>query len=207
MTMPLANAAVDLFFKGGPIMYPLLLATIVAIALVGERLLWLYRFRQSRNPVAVAEILQAAESENWAEAERLAKASTDPVARVLASGIQHRSHGFEGSIQVASAKEMREAARGIPTLDTLVTLAPLLGLLGTVGGIMGSFDSIGVDQLAVAKVTGGIGEALIATASGLGIAIFSLIPLNILSSGLTGLQADLESAATTLQVLLQKHKK
>ena len=63
------------------------------------------------------------------------------------------------------------------------------------------------DQLAVAKVTGGIGEALIATASGLGIAIFSLIPLNILSSGLTGLQADLESAATTLQVLLQKHKK
>ena len=69
---------------------------------------------------------------------------------------------------------------------------------------MGSFNSIGVDELAVAKVTGGIGEALIATATGLGIAIFALIPLNILSSTLAALQADFESAATKLQILLQR---
>jgi biopolymer transport protein ExbB len=87
-----------------------------------------------------------------------------------------------------------------------VTLAPLLGLLGTVTGIMGSFNSIGVDEIAVAKVTGGIGEALIATAAGLGIAIFCLIPLNILSSRLASLQAEIEAAATTLQVSLQKKK-
>ena len=89
-------------------------------------------------------------------------------------------------------------------LDTLVTLAPLLGLLGTVTGIMGSFTSIGSDELAVSKVTGGIGEALIATAAGLGIAIVTLVPLNLLSSRLSGLQADLEAAATTLQVAIQK---
>jgi biopolymer transport protein ExbB len=65
---------------------------------------------------------------------------------------------------------------------------------------------MGVDELAVAKVTGGIGEALIATAAGLGIAIFCLIPLNTLSSRLATLQAELEASATTLQVCLQKKK-
>jgi len=100
--------------------------------------------------------------------------------------------------------ELREAARYITVLDTLVTLAPLLGLLGTVTGIMGSFNSIGADELAVTKVTGGIGEALIATAAGLGIAIVTLLPLNLLTGRLSGLQADLEAAATSLQVSIQK---
>ena len=67
-----------------------------------------------------------------------------------------------------------------------------------------SFNSIGTDELAVTKVTGGIGEALIATAAGLGIAIVTLVPLNLLSGRLSGLQADLEAAATTLQVAIQK---
>ena len=200
----LANVAVDLFFKGGPIMYPLLIAMIVVTAVVGERILWWWRTAQSRQPKVVEKILHSAEVGDWETAQKLAQSSTDPVARVLLAGIQHRHHGFEESIQVASAIELREAAKCISVLDTLVTLAPLLGLLGTVGGIMGSFNSLGVDELAVTKVTGGIGEALIATAAGLGIAISALIPLSILSSTLARLQADFESAATQLQILIQK---
>jgi biopolymer transport protein ExbB len=204
MSPILANVAVDLFIKGGPIMYPLLIAIIVVIAVVGERILWLWRTARSREPRVVGKILSSAEQGDWETAQKLAQSSSDPVSRVLLAGIQHRHHGFEESIQVSSADELRAAAKCIPLLDTLVTLAPLLGLLGTVGGIMGSFNSIGVDELAVAKVTGGIGEALIATATGLGIAIFALIPLNIISSTLAGLQADFESAATKLQILLQR---
>lgn len=206
MLLPLSNIAVDLFFQGGPIMYPLLLAALVAIAVVGERLVWLIRFYQSRQPEVINQILLAAGNNHWENAEKLATSSSDPVARVLLAGLKNREQGFENSIQVASAVELREAARCLSMLDTLVTLAPLLGLLGTVTGIMGSFNSMGVDEIAVAKVTGGIGEALIATAAGLGIAIFSLIPLNILTSRLTALQADLEASATTLQVSLQKKK-
>jgi len=200
----LANAAVDLFLKGGPIMYPLLLAGLVGVAVVAERLLWWVRVAGRRDARAVAAALAAAEAADWAAAEQAVAQSADPVARVLRAGLAHRSGAFEGAVQVASAAELREAARYIGVLDTLVTLAPLLGLLGTVTGIMGSFNSIGSDELAVAKVTGGIGEALIATAAGLGIAIATLLPLNVLSARLTGLQADLEAAATALQVAIQK---
>jgi biopolymer transport protein ExbB len=200
----LANAAVDLFLKGGPIMYPLLLAGLVGVAVVAERLLWWVRVAGRRDPRAVAAALAAAEAGDWVAAEQGVAKSADPVARVLRAGLAHRTGAFEGAVQVASAAELREAARYIGVLDTLVTLAPLLGLLGTVTGIMGSFNSIGSDELAVAKVTGGIGEALIATAAGLGIAIATLLPLNVLSARLTGLQADLEAAATALQVAIQK---
>jgi biopolymer transport protein ExbB len=200
----LANAAVDLFLKGGPIMYPLLLAGLVAVAVVAERLIWWLRVAGRRDARAVAAALVAAEAGDWAAAEKAVAQSADPVARVLRAGLVHRTGSFEGAVQVASAAELREAARYITVLDTLVTLAPLLGLLGTVTGIMGSFNSIGADELAVTKVTGGIGEALIATAAGLGIAIVTLLPLNLLSGRLSGLQADLEAAATSLQVSIQK---
>jgi biopolymer transport protein ExbB len=204
MSLPLANTAVDLFLQGGPIMYPLLIAALIAIAVVGERLVWWFRTTGRRDPAAVAAALKAAEAGDWSAAEQAVAKSEDPVARVLRAGLAHRAGSFEGAVQVASAAELREAARFITVLDTLVTLAPLLGLLGTVTGIMGSFTSIGSDELAVTKVTGGIGEALIATAAGLGIAIVTLVPLNLLSSRLSGLQADLEAAATTLQVAIQK---
>jgi biopolymer transport protein ExbB len=200
----LANVAVDLFLKGGPIMYPLLAAALVAIAVAGERLLWWFRQASRRDQALVAKVLAAAEHGRWEEAAQLAGSSQDPVAKVLAAGLEHRETSLEGAIQVAAGRELREAGRFIPTLDTLVTLAPLLGLLGTVTGIMASFNSIGTDELAVTKVTGGIGEALIATAAGLGIAITTLIPLNILTTRLAGLQADIETAATTLQVAAQK---
>jgi biopolymer transport protein ExbB len=91
-------------------------------------------------------------------------------------------------------------------MDTLVTLAPLLGLLGTVTGIMRSFSSIGSAELAVEKVTGGIGEALIATACGLGIAIVALIPFNYFTSKTTRLQFELETAATNLEVMVTAAK-
>jgi biopolymer transport protein ExbB len=87
-------------------------------------------------------------------------------------------------------------------MDTLVTLAPLLGLLGTVTGLMRAFLNIGSAELSVTAVTGGIGEALIATACGLGIAIFALVPFNYFSARVTQLQFDLETAATNVEVMV-----
>jgi len=87
-------------------------------------------------------------------------------------------------------------------MDTLVTLAPLLGLLGTVTGLMRSFRAIGGEELAVQKITGGIGEALIATMCGLAIAIISLVPFNFFTSKTSRLQFELETAATNVEVMV-----
>ena len=89
-------------------------------------------------------------------------------------------------------------------MDTLVTLAPLLGLLGTITGLMKSFSLLGSEELAVQAVTGGIAEALIATAFGLGIAILALIPFNYLNARLEEARHDIEDASTHLELILRK---
>jgi biopolymer transport protein ExbB len=85
----------------------------------------------------------------------------------------------------------------------VITLAPLLGLLGTVTGMMGSFSLIGGDLSAPGAITGGIAEALIATAFGLGIAITSLIPFNVLNTKADEARHELESASAQLELMVQ----
>ena len=147
-------------------------------------------------------MLAALENGDFEEASKLSRDSSDPVIRMLWHGLNHVHYSLQGALQVAAGVELRRAGRFLIVMDTLVTLAPLLGLLGTVTGIMGSFMSIGSAELAVEKVTGGIGEALIATACGLGIAIVALIPFNYFTSKTTRLQFELETAATNLEVMV-----
>ena len=103
--------------------------------------------------------------------------------------------------------EIKRAGRFLVVMDTLVTLAPLLGLLGTITGLMKSFSFLGNEELAVQAVTGGIAEALIATACGLGIAIFALIPFNFFTSRVSNLEFELQTAATNLEVMLEAQSK
>jgi len=198
----LANIVVSLFLKGGPVMWPILVVTIVAVAVVGERAIWWWRESLKRDPDRLEKILAALESGDFREASTLACGSEDPVIRMIWHGLNHFHSSLQGALHVAAGIELQKAGRFLVVMDTLVTLAPLLGLLGTVTGIMGSFTSIGSAELAVEKVTGGIGEALIATACGLGIAIFALIPFNFFSQKTARLQFELETAATNVEVMV-----
>lgn len=126
--------------------------------------------------------------------------SPDAVLRVVHAGLTHRHASLQGALQAAAGIEIKEAGRFLTAMDTIITLAPLLGLLGTVTGIMHSFTSIGSSELAVERVTGGIGEALIATAFGLGIAIITLIPFNWFNAKVATLQHDIETAANNVEV-------
>jgi len=199
----LANVVIDYFLKGGPIMYPILIVAVVAVCVVGERTFWWLRLNLRRDPDTLEKVLAAMENGDFKAATDLAKDSEDPVVRMVWHGLNHYQHSsLQGALQVAAGIELQKAGRFLTVMDTLVTLAPLLGLLGTVTGLMGSFRAIGETELAVQRITGGIGEALIATMCGLAIAIVSLIPFNFFTSKTARLQFELETAATNVEVMV-----
>jgi biopolymer transport protein ExbB len=201
----IANIVLEFFLKGGPVMWPILISALVAVAVVGERAFWWTRESARRDPQKLEQILAALENKDSAAAIKIAANSEDPVVRVIHHGLEHvgHSHGsLLGALQLAAGIELKRAGRFLMVMDTLVTLAPLLGLLGTVTGLMSAFLHIGSAELSVTSVTGGIGQALIATACGLAIAIFSLVPFNYFTARVAQLQFDLETAATNVEVMV-----
>lgn len=201
-----ANIIVQFFLKGGPIMWPILITAMVAVAVVGERIIWWVREGMRRQPEKLEKVLAALENGDFGAAAEASKDSTDPIVKMIWHGMHHHNSSLQGALQVAAGIELQKAGRFLTALDTLVTLAPLLGLLGTVTGLMGAFLHLGGEELQVATVTGGIGEALIATACGLGIAILCLIPFNYFHGRLMKLQFELETAATNVEVMVSTAK-
>jgi biopolymer transport protein ExbB len=205
MNPMLANIVFEFFSKGGPVMLPILISALVAVAVVGERAFWWLRESRKRDPQKMEQVLAALENSDLAAASKISESSEDPVIRMIHHGLDHVGHRHSsllGALQLAAGLELKRAGRFLTVMDTLVTLAPLLGLLGTVTGLMRAFLNIGSAELSVSAVTGGIGEALIATACGLGIAIFALVPYNYFSAKVTQLQFDLETAATNVEVMV-----
>lgn len=196
------NWLIDKFHKGGPVMWPILIVSIVALTVVLERCIWWSGRWFRRDPKRIEKVFTAIENGDTAEASRLSLGSRDPVLRMLWNGLNHQHSSLEAALQVAAGIEIKRAGRFLVVMDTLVTLAPLLGLLGTITGLIRSFSFLGNEELAVQAVTGGIAEALIATACGLGIAIFALIPFNFFTSRVSNLEFELQTAATNLEVML-----
>ncbi len=197
------NFLLDNFRKGGPIMWPILIVSIIGFAVVLERVFWWLGRWMRRDPKRIEKVFTAIETGDVAEASRLSRGSRDPVLRMMWNGLNHQHASLQGALQVAAGIEIKRAGRFLVVMDTLVTLAPLLGLLGTITGLIRSFSFLGNEELAVTAVTGGIAEALIATACGLGIAIFALIPFNFFTSRVSNLEFELQTAATNLEVMLE----
>src|SRR5437867_3517058 len=200
----LANILIENFLRGGPVMWPILVTALVAVAVIGERIFWWWRESLKRDPGTLEKLFALLERGDFREASRLSKDSEDPIIRMIWHGMSHYHSSMQGALQVAAGVELQKAGRFLTVMDTLVTLAPLLGLLGTVSGIFRTFLSIGSATVegATGQITGGIGEALIATMCGLAIAILSLIPFNYFTRKLAQLQVELESAATNVDVMV-----
>jgi biopolymer transport protein ExbB len=197
-----SNWLIDKFRKGGPIMWPILIVSIIGLTVVIERIIWWTGRWFRRDPKRIEKVFTAIEVGDLTEASRLSRDSRDPVLRMMWNGLNHQHASLQGALQVAAGIEIKRAGRFLVVMDTLVTLAPLLGLLGTITGLIRSFSFLGNEELAVQAVTGGIAEALIATACGLGIAIFALIPFNFFTSRVSNLEFELQTAATNLEVML-----
>ena len=199
---------IQIFLKGGPVMWPLLLTSLVALTVVFERLWFTIRESALRQPEAVARICAAAERGEFDVAQAAGKGSQDYIARILTYALSHRDISYSSAVLQASACELQRFNRGISLLDTIVTLAPLEGLFGTVTGMIHAFGLLGASELgAPTTITGGIAEALIATAFGLLIAMVALLPFNYLNARLEQARLEIENAAAQVEMLLMRARK
>jgi biopolymer transport protein ExbB len=185
-------------------MWPLLCTSLVTLTVVIERFIFLLFRAGKRDPECLAKVIAAVEAEEVDRAIGLGENSSDYVVRTLVEGLKHREDSFSAAILRAANMELKQFNRGIAILDTIITLAPLLGLLGTVTGMIRAFGLVGGELDAPVAITGGVAEALIATAFGLGIAITALIPFNYLNARLEEARHDIENAATQLELICAK---
>jgi biopolymer transport protein ExbB len=208
--MPLAflmnQTPMELFKHGGPIMWPILLVSFLLITVSVERIIFIIREATRRQPEVVEKMLEKVEARDVDGAVELGKKSQDYVARILVYALTHKEHSLGNAFTRAANQELQRFSQGLPTLDTCITAAPLLGLLGTVTGMMNTFGALSGGDIASAagQITGGVAEALIATACGLAIAITGLLPYNYLNARLEEARHEVEDASNSLEIIINK---
>lgn len=201
--------SIDIIYRGGPVMIPLLFSSVVAVAVMIERFLVLRRASANHENLmeAVKHRLSSGDAEG---AVALCESTPGPVAAVLASGLRARhlsSKEIERQMEETALSEIPRLQCRLVWLDTIITVAPLLGLLGTVTGMISAFQVIGRSGASQpTAITGGVAEALIATATGLTIAIVTLVGYNYLSDRVKQVAAEIELRATQLLNILDSIK-
>jgi biopolymer transport protein ExbB len=195
---------IAILIKGGVVMIPLLASSIISLAVILERL---YFWRRLRKQEVDQAVLQLVAEGNLDQALKLARESWHPVARVLGAGLEYKDIAPATAMEAAAQAEIQHLRSYLPMLDTIITLAPLLGLLGTITGMISAFGIVSDSGLGQPHaITGGVAEALIVTATGLFIAIMTLIPYNYLRSKVERLTERIEERATRLELLLYKRE-
>lgn len=197
----------ELFKAGGPVMWPVLLVSFLGLTVVVERLIFMVRENAYRDHETVERMLEKVENRDVDGAVAMGKKSKDFVARVLVYALSNKDTSLSNAFIRASNQELARFQQGLATLDTVITAAPLLGLLGTVTGMMGTFGSLGTGGDIASKagsITGGVAEALIATACGLFIAVSALFPFNILNARLEDARHEIEDVSNALELIISK---
>lgn len=194
--------SVLLLAKGGYVMVPLALCSLASVTVLAERYI---KIRRAQTDVskAIDRAHEAIYSGQHNKAMLILEAEDVPVTRVLAAGLRNRRLGERGAERAMEERGMREASyltRRLGVLDTIITIAPLLGLLGTVTGMISAFHVMAAKEgiSTPTAITGGVAEALIATATGLAIAIFTLIGYNHIQEKIKHTIADIEAHGTAL---------
>ncbi|OYV75076.1 MAG: biopolymer transporter ExbB [Chromatiales bacterium 21-64-14] len=196
----------ELVKSGGWLMVPLIAASVVALAIIGERL-WTLRKSKVVPRHLVAQVWHWSKNKQLDNAHINLLRTSSPLGRVLAAGLVNRHHSREvirETIEDTGRHVIHELERYLNSLGTISVISPLLGLLGTVVGIMKVFDTIRVTGVGNPNVlSGGIAEALITTVAGLSVAIPSLMFYRYLRGRVDELVIEMEQEAIKLVEVLQ----
>lgn len=192
-------------------MIPLAACSLVAVTIIIDRFMFFRRIGVAhRGEDVIAAVRRGKIDEALTiinQAPGADKGTPLPIMRVLSAGITHRSDP-EGAMSAAGVAELSLMKRGLVALDTIITASPLLGLLGTIIGMIDSFKVMSVAGLGQPHaVTGGVAEALIATATGIGIAVITLFPYNYFLARIEKETDVIDIFSTRLELGLAKLEK
>ncbi len=195
----------DRFVAGGPVMWPLAGVALLCAVLLAERA-WMLYVRNGRDTRLARRVTEAIRQGEESRAAELAQARGSSAGRTVAALLARRhagQHAMEDSVQEQLLYEMPRLQRFLRGIGILAAVAPLLGLLGTVTGIIETFNVIQtVGDAAPKMMAGGIGEALVTTATGLVIAVPVLLINGLLRGRVDRILAEAEEqAAAVLNVL------
>jgi biopolymer transport protein ExbB len=196
------DAFTSLMQRGGPVMWPLLAASVVGLTLCVERLWVFVRLSGGRSRQRVAQLAVALRA---GDAPAVRKRVTNDAFGRLAGALLDTPRLTEASALQAVDEQRVALERFLPLLSTIITGAPMLGILGTVLGIIRAFQQMAATDPDMAMVGAAIGEALLTTAAGIVIALVVLLPYNSLRANLDRVTAQLEHlAAAALDGLAER---
>ncbi|WP_425059967.1 Tol-Pal system protein TolQ [Sporomusa carbonis] len=198
--MELITNSIELFKKGGLVMYPLLVCSFMVVAIAVERYMF-YRKSITDTDRLVVELTPKLDQDDWEGARQVCEAAGGVTAMVLLRGLTNRHFDacdLESAMSGAAALAAAKLRERLSYLDTIVTLAPLLGLLGTVVGMISSFSIMTIKSGQPSAITGGVGEALVATATGLCVAVAALIVHSFYSHWLDSIITGMEQCCSVL---------
>lgn len=200
---------IEFLRAGGPMLWLIVLFGLIAIFVFLEKL---YQIR--RNQVDVRELvtglINVLKRDAMIEAITLCDTTPGPVAKLLNSAIQayQNEDNIKLSIETTAKTELTKLENRLGILSTIANVAPLLGLLGTVIGMYDTFNEISASNgMSLSALSGGIKEALIATAAGLCVAIPAHLAYNYLVTRVQGLCADMEKASSEILYFFAHHNK
>ena len=197
-----------LFLKGGLLMYPILLCSIVALAIILERTFCLFYLKKHGLIEKLGSIKALIEEQKLEAAQKKASLVPYPLIKELSHFLANNPHRstMEKVLVYLGQKEIRKAEARLSVLATIANISPLLGLLGTVIGMIRAFmvvQSMG-NKVSAAMLAGGIWEAMLTTAFGLSVAIPTLICYDYFISQANDYATRLEDCLNEILNLLEK---
>ncbi len=197
----------EIFLKGGFIMWLILASSVIGLAVVIDRFLFL-RKAKINVPAFMVRLRGLIKKKDISGAVSVCMEEKSPIANIVRKGLKKYRYGHDrvkDAIENAGKQEISKLEKGLSILATVAAIAPLLGFLGTVTGMIAAF--ITIEDLAgsanPSDLAGGIWEALITTAFGLIVGIFALAFYNYFLSSVKRLVGDMETVANDVVDTIQ----